>query len=105
MDDDEFGSVAENNLEMINEEEKKYEIENQFMQHDAMTDKEFAEKVDSDLEKVLDETVTSEITSKSQLFASNSSKLGSIDSSNIERPNLGFGNIKRYFYHIKTKWA
>ena len=34
------------------------------MQHDAMTDKEFAEKIDTDLEKVLDETVTSEITSK-----------------------------------------
>ena len=94
MDEDEFGSVAENNLELINEDEKKHEIENQFLQHDTMTDTDYGEKIENDLEKLC-ETGISEITSKSQLFSSNSSKLGSLDSSNVERPNLGLGNIKR----------
>ena len=106
MDDDEFGSVAENNLELINEEEKKYEVENQFMQQDAMTitETEYSKKIDNDLEKILDGTGISETTSKSQYFSSNSSKFGNLNASAVERPNLGLENIKRYLNHMKTKW-
>ena len=58
----------------------------------AMSDTEYAAKIENDL-KELDETGISEITSKSQFFSSNSSKLGTLDSFAVERPNLGLGSI------------
>ena len=54
MDDHEFGAVVKDNLALMNEEEKKAEAENQFVQHDAMsTNKTEAEaQIENDNEEV-----------------------------------------------------
>jgi len=91
MDDHEFGAVVKDNLALMNEEEKKAEVENQFVQHDAMsTNKTEAEaQIENDNEEVSEQ----DMTSKSQYFTSNSSRLGSLESSIVERPNLGLEKI------------
>ena len=101
LGDEDFGPVAEDNLALIDADEKKIEVENQFMQDDAMVNNS-AHGATGFKNVFVDpsESVIMDITSKSRFFSSNSSRLGSLEeagqnrpTSEELRPNLGLGKI------------
>jgi len=98
MGDDEFGPVVSDNLALMNEDEKKTEMENQFVQHDTMPNAHGVSFKNGFVDP--SESGIMDMTSKSQFFSSNSSRLGSLESSVMGRPgseelrpNLGLGKI------------
>ena len=100
MDDDEFGPVVSDNLALMNEDEKKTEMENQFVQHDTMPNNTAHGVSFKNCFVDPSESGIMDMTSKSQFFSSNSSRLGSLESSVMGRPgseelrpNLGLGKI------------